>query len=55
MSIRKEGLETVDQAVPEALRSFYVAGGQGDMRRRTITEIGRPHPPTTSRLEFAVM
>ena len=54
-SIHKEGLETVDRVVPEALQSFYVAGGQGDKRRRKITEIGRPHPSTTSRLEFAAM
>ena len=27
-------------------------GGQGDKRRLPITEIGRQHPPTTSRLEL---
>ncbi len=48
----KEGPETVDMVVPEVLRSFYVAGNQGDRRAYPITEIGRQHPPTTSRLEL---
>ena len=36
----------------EALRSFYGAGAMGTCGAVPITEIGRRHPPTTSRLEF---